>query len=212
MNTAPYRGTAHAPAFVSQLRWRPAACLASVGAAWRSGQAVGGWVRGVSSSPGASYVAVCLAISCQPAISASIAALATPRACHRDRLSWGGDSCHLVQRNKNASADANTQIIPCCWPRGRRGPLLFADRRSSLGDKCGRLCVAVVVFVLIVVSSSALVPACFPGTFKPKLGDGSCASCPANSHSGARGASICPCQSGFHRADSDPPESVCTSK
>lgn len=37
-------------------------------------------------------------------------------------------------------------------------------------------------------------------------------SCPANSHSSARGASICPCQGGFHRADSDPPESICTSK
>lgn len=60
--------------------------------------------------------------------------------------------------------------------------------------------------------SSLLVPACFPGTFKSKLGDGSCGPCPANSHSSARGASICPCQSGFHRADSDPPESVCTSK
>uniref|UniRef100_A0A674N7Z2 Ephrin type-B receptor 3 n=1 Tax=Takifugu rubripes TaxID=31033 RepID=A0A674N7Z2_TAKRU len=52
--------------------------------------------------------------------------------------------------------------------------------------------------------------ACFPRTFKSKFGDGSCAPCPANSHTGARGASICPCQSGFHRADSDPPESVCT--
>lgn len=60
--------------------------------------------------------------------------------------------------------------------------------------------------------SSLLVPACFPGTFKSKLGDGSCGPCPANSHSSARGASICPCQSSFHRADSDPPESVCTSK
>ncbi|CAF97544.1 unnamed protein product, partial [Tetraodon nigroviridis] len=52
--------------------------------------------------------------------------------------------------------------------------------------------------------------ACFPGTFKPKLGDGSCTLCPANSHSSVRGSSVCSCRSGFHRADSDPSESVCT--
>lgn len=55
-------------------------------------------------------------------------------------------------------------------------------------------------------------PACFPGTFKSKFGEGSCAPCPSNSRASARGADVCPCQSGFYRADSDPPESVCTSK
>ncbi|KAM4552520.1 ephrin type-B receptor 3 [Odontesthes bonariensis] len=52
--------------------------------------------------------------------------------------------------------------------------------------------------------------ACIPGTFKSKFGEGSCAPCPPNSRTSARGANICPCQNGFYRADSDPPESSCT--
>ncbi|XP_071348352.1 ephrin type-B receptor 3 [Trachinotus anak] len=52
--------------------------------------------------------------------------------------------------------------------------------------------------------------ACIPGTFKSKFGEGSCAPCPSNSRTSARGAHICPCQSGFYRADSDPPDSACT--
>ncbi|XP_061746361.1 ephrin type-B receptor 3 isoform X1 [Nerophis ophidion] len=52
--------------------------------------------------------------------------------------------------------------------------------------------------------------ACIPGTFKSKFGDGFCAACPSNSRTSARGASVCPCQSGFYRADSDPPETACT--
>ncbi|XP_072220007.1 ephrin type-B receptor 3 isoform X2 [Leuresthes tenuis] len=52
--------------------------------------------------------------------------------------------------------------------------------------------------------------ACIPGTFKSKFGEGSCAPCPPNSRTSTRGASICPCQNGFYRADSDPPESPCT--
>ncbi|XP_060939994.1 ephrin type-B receptor 3 [Limanda limanda] len=52
--------------------------------------------------------------------------------------------------------------------------------------------------------------ACIPGTFKSKFGEGSCAPCPSNSRTSARGANICPCQSGFYRADSDPPDSSCT--
>ncbi|KAM6990642.1 ephrin type-B receptor 3 [Tautogolabrus adspersus] len=52
--------------------------------------------------------------------------------------------------------------------------------------------------------------ACIPGTFKSKFGEGSCSPCPSNSRTSARGANICPCQSGFYRADSDPPDSDCT--
>uniref|UniRef100_A0A3P8S0H3 Ephrin type-B receptor 3 n=1 Tax=Amphiprion percula TaxID=161767 RepID=A0A3P8S0H3_AMPPE len=52
--------------------------------------------------------------------------------------------------------------------------------------------------------------ACIPGTFKSKFGEGSCAPCPSNSRTNARGANICPCQNGFYRADSDPPDSPCT--
>ncbi|TNN54351.1 Ephrin type-B receptor 3 [Liparis tanakae] len=53
--------------------------------------------------------------------------------------------------------------------------------------------------------------ACIPGTFKSKFGEGSCTPCPSHSRTSARGANICPCQSGFYRADSDPPDSSCTS-
>ncbi|KAM7401030.1 hypothetical protein PAMA_005298 [Pampus argenteus] len=52
--------------------------------------------------------------------------------------------------------------------------------------------------------------ACISGTFKSKFGEGSCAPCPSNSRTSARGANICPCQTGFYRADSDPPDSACT--
>ncbi|XP_076001252.1 ephrin type-B receptor 3 [Genypterus blacodes] len=52
--------------------------------------------------------------------------------------------------------------------------------------------------------------ACIPGTFKSKYGEGSCVLCPSNSRTSARGANICPCQNGFYRADSDPPDSACT--
>lgn len=96
-----------------------------------------------------------------------------------------------AQEKENESADANKQMIP---------PLL-----TTLAGVGG-------VGVVFMVSPVLRPPACFPGTFKSKLGEGSCVPCPANSHSSARGASICPCQGGFHRADSDPPESVCTSK
>ncbi|CAK6952228.1 ephrin type-B receptor 3 [Scomber scombrus] len=52
--------------------------------------------------------------------------------------------------------------------------------------------------------------ACIPGTFKSKFGEGSCIACPSNSRTSVRGANICPCQNGFYRADSDPPDSACT--
>ncbi|XP_007554924.1 ephrin type-B receptor 3 isoform X1 [Poecilia formosa] len=52
--------------------------------------------------------------------------------------------------------------------------------------------------------------ACIPGTFKSKFGEGTCAPCPANSRTSSRGANICPCLNGFYRADSDPPDSSCT--
>ncbi|KAI3375164.1 hypothetical protein L3Q82_021678 [Scortum barcoo] len=51
---------------------------------------------------------------------------------------------------------------------------------------------------------------CIHGTFKSKSGEGFCAPCPTNSRTSARGANICPCQNGFYRADSDPPDSDCT--
>uniref|UniRef100_A0A3Q2UJK9 Ephrin type-B receptor 3 n=1 Tax=Fundulus heteroclitus TaxID=8078 RepID=A0A3Q2UJK9_FUNHE len=52
--------------------------------------------------------------------------------------------------------------------------------------------------------------ACISGTFKSKFGEGTCTPCPFNSRTSSQGANICPCQNGFYRADSDPPDSPCT--
>lgn len=117
---------------------------------------VDGWAEGVSSSSEASSIPVCLttAICCQPAISASIIALGAPAgiwAVTENAFSWAGGGWRLMspgQEKENESADANIQITPCCSARGRLGPLLFADSRSAVGDKCRRL--SVEVFVLIV--------------------------------------------------------------
>lgn len=65
-------------------------------------------------------------------------------------------------------------------------------------------------FCLLIVLS--LFSACTPSTFKSKFGEGNCVPCPSNSRTSARGANICPCQMGFYRADTDPPDSACTSK
>ncbi|CDQ80027.1 unnamed protein product [Oncorhynchus mykiss] len=53
---------------------------------------------------------------------------------------------------------------------------------------------------------------CTPGSFKYKHGEDSCYPCPPNSRTSYRGANICPCQNGFYRADSDSPDSACTTK
>lgn len=84
--------------------------------------------------------------------------------------------------------------------------LLVFERSDSLPF------VFVFPFSLSLFISSLAHAACIPGTFKSKFGEGSCSPCPSNSRTSARGANICPCQSGFYRADSDPPDSDCTSK
>ncbi|XP_023686362.1 ephrin type-B receptor 3-like isoform X4 [Paramormyrops kingsleyae] len=52
--------------------------------------------------------------------------------------------------------------------------------------------------------------ACSPGTFKSKQGDIFCSPCPPNSRATSGASSICPCRSGFYRADTDSPDSACT--
>uniref|UniRef100_A0A4W3I481 Ephrin type-B receptor 3 n=1 Tax=Callorhinchus milii TaxID=7868 RepID=A0A4W3I481_CALMI len=53
--------------------------------------------------------------------------------------------------------------------------------------------------------------ACIPGTFKAKQGKGPCSPCPPNSRTTLGAATICPCRTGFYRADNDQPEMACTS-
>ncbi|KAG1953581.1 ephrin type-B receptor 3-like isoform X6 [Pimephales promelas] len=52
--------------------------------------------------------------------------------------------------------------------------------------------------------------ACSPGTFKSKQGEGFCSPCPPNSRTSSGAASICSCRTGYYRADSDSPDSGCT--
>ncbi|XP_019730927.1 ephrin type-B receptor 3b isoform X13 [Hippocampus comes] len=52
--------------------------------------------------------------------------------------------------------------------------------------------------------------ACSPGTFKYKQGEGFCLPCPANSRASAGAASVCSCRNGYHRSDTDTPDSPCT--
>ncbi|XP_041066678.1 ephrin type-B receptor 3-like isoform X6 [Carcharodon carcharias] len=53
--------------------------------------------------------------------------------------------------------------------------------------------------------------ACGLGKFKSKQGQEPCSLCPSNSRINSEAAIICPCKSGFYRADSDQPEMGCTS-
>lgn len=57
-----------------------------------------------------------------------------------------------------------------------------------------------------------LPPACGPGTFKSKQGEGPCSPCPPNSRTTSGAATVCICRSGFFRADTDPADSACTSE
>ncbi|XP_035278598.1 ephrin type-B receptor 3-like isoform X6 [Anguilla rostrata] len=52
--------------------------------------------------------------------------------------------------------------------------------------------------------------ACSPGTFKSKQGEGFCSPCPPNSRSSSGASNLCSCRNGFYRADSDSPDSACT--
>uniref|UniRef100_A0A3Q3KP55 receptor protein-tyrosine kinase n=1 Tax=Monopterus albus TaxID=43700 RepID=A0A3Q3KP55_MONAL len=52
--------------------------------------------------------------------------------------------------------------------------------------------------------------ACSVGFYKARSSDAGCFKCPPHSHSLRDGASVCDCNSGFFRADSDPPSMACT--
>uniref|UniRef100_A0A8D3CF46 receptor protein-tyrosine kinase n=1 Tax=Scophthalmus maximus TaxID=52904 RepID=A0A8D3CF46_SCOMX len=52
--------------------------------------------------------------------------------------------------------------------------------------------------------------ACSVGFYKAKSSDAGCSKCPPHSHSLRDGATECDCNSGFFRADSDPPSMACT--
>ncbi|PWA14571.1 hypothetical protein CCH79_00014987 [Gambusia affinis] len=64
--------------------------------------------------------------------------------------------------------------------------------------------------VMISIEEVVLQPACGPGSFKSKQGDGPCFPCPANSRATSGAASICSCRNGYYRSDTDTPDSPCT--
>ncbi|KAK5861311.1 hypothetical protein PBY51_022718 [Eleginops maclovinus] len=52
--------------------------------------------------------------------------------------------------------------------------------------------------------------ACQPGFFKAYAGNIKCSKCPPHSFSYGEGAAICRCETGFFRAERDPPSMACT--
>uniref|UniRef100_A0A8D2ZV02 receptor protein-tyrosine kinase n=1 Tax=Scophthalmus maximus TaxID=52904 RepID=A0A8D2ZV02_SCOMX len=52
--------------------------------------------------------------------------------------------------------------------------------------------------------------ACPSDQFKAGSGPGGCSPCPTNSNMRIPGSAYCLCHSGYHRADSDPPQAACT--
>lgn len=53
-------------------------------------------------------------------------------------------------------------------------------------------------------------PACHPGFYKAYAGNVKCSKCPPHSFSYGQGATICRCETGFFRAEKDPPTMACT--
>ncbi|XP_066565191.1 ephrin type-B receptor 3b isoform X2 [Amia ocellicauda] len=52
--------------------------------------------------------------------------------------------------------------------------------------------------------------ACGPGTFKSRQGEGLCSPCPPNSRTSSGASTLCSCRNSYYRADSDSPDSACT--
>lgn len=67
---------------------------------------------------------------------------------------------------------------------------------------------SIICFVCFLPMSSS---ACPVGQFKWGT-EGQCRGCPGFSHATIRGASVCTCIYGYLRAESDPPDTPCTSK
>ncbi|KAK7904927.1 hypothetical protein WMY93_017534 [Mugilogobius chulae] len=51
---------------------------------------------------------------------------------------------------------------------------------------------------------------CHPGFFKAFAGNIKCSKCPPHSFSFSEGSAVCRCETGFYRADKDPPTMACT--
>lgn len=78
----------------------------------------------------------------------------------------------------------------------------------SIFRSCPESELVIICFICFPLLSSS---ACPVGQFKSGT-DGQCTGCPGFSHATIRGASVCACRSGYLRAESDSPDTPCTSK
>ena len=87
---------------------------------------------------------------------------------------------------------------------------LSSDGRSCEGmlSVCLSVCLlaSVSTFFISLLSNEG----CDPGMYLAT--NGTCLSCPANSNSTQRGASLCSCFEGYYRSAREPPEMECTRK
>ncbi|XP_034741236.1 ephrin type-A receptor 6 [Etheostoma cragini] len=87
----------------------------------------------------------------------------------------------------------------------RDTPKLFCGADGDWLVPLGR-CVCSIAYEEIDGSCTA----CHPGFFKAYAGNTRCSKCPPHSFSYGDGAAICRCETGFFRAESDPPTMACT--
>ncbi|ETE59678.1 Ephrin type-A receptor 4, partial [Ophiophagus hannah] len=66
-------------------------------------------------------------------------------------------------------------------------------------------------FILHTYTEMRACVSCGPGTFKSKQGEGLCSPCPPNSRTSSGAATLCTCRNNYFRADTDLPDSACTS-
>uniref|UniRef100_A0A8D0AR61 Ephrin type-A receptor 6 n=1 Tax=Sander lucioperca TaxID=283035 RepID=A0A8D0AR61_SANLU len=87
----------------------------------------------------------------------------------------------------------------------RDTPKLFCGADGDWLVPLGR-CVCSIAYEEIDGSCTA----CHPGFYKAYAGNIRCSKCPPHSFSYGEGAAICHCETGFFRAESDPPTMACT--
>ena len=93
------------------------------------------------------------------------------------------------------------------WPESVR-VWVFCVMFFSIRRSCPELELMIICFICFPLLSSS---ACPVGQFKSGT-EGQCTGCPGFSHATIRGASVCECRSGYLRAESDAPDTPCTSK
>lgn len=161
----------------------------------------------------------------------TLAALSCPRE-KRAMLGWGLKKAnyvyaHMMKRLDEAIFYLLFYLVFFIYPLSRNSVLccqitvkLLGKLQSSnkhlvvYADLCPKVHLKLELLRLSKTQCSYcfLFPACNPGTFKSKQGDGFCVPCPANSRTSSGASTVCSCRTGYYRSDTDPPDSACTSK